>query len=368
MKIECSKDRLREAVNLVERLAGKNLSLPILSSVLMEVQKGILSLKATNLDVGLEIALPVKADGDIRLAVKASVLVNFLNNLGDEEKVVIEENEGNLKIYTQKTSATIKCYPADDFPVIPVVKEGEEFNMSAKDLSYGIKSVLYAASLSDIKPEIASVYIYKDENTVVFVSTDSFRLAEKRLTLNNKINEIEPIILPIKNAVEILRVFENNNDILKIKDDKHQISFFADNIHLTSRLIDGTFPDYRQIMPIKFKTEICLKREDVSNALKLSNIFTDRFNQVNLKIDPTSKTLQLNSSNQDVGENSVTVQAEEAKGEAIEVSFNAKYIIDCFQSVGTEPVWFKFNEKNRPMFISSEGDNNFRYIVMPINR
>ena len=368
MKIECLKDKLKEAVGLAEHLAGKNLSLPILSSVLLEEKDNVLHIRSTNLDVGFEIALPAKSDSNGRFAVNASVLGNFLNNLGAEDKVVIEEVKGNLKISTKKTSAVIKCYPADDFPLIPTVAEGEEFSFPAKDLAYGLKSVIYASSLSDIKPEIASVYLYQNDGQMVFVATDSFRLAEKRLNIIGKSFQIEPIIIPFKNAVEIVRVFENLNEIVNIRDDKNQISFFADNIHLVSRLIDGQFPDYRQIMPKQFKTEVSVKREDITNALKLSTIFTDRFNQVGLKIDPLTKTIQLNSSNQDVGENSVTIEAEEVRGEAVEVSFNAKYMMDCFQSITSGSFWLKFNEKNRPLFISGSGDDSFRYIVMPINR
>ena len=363
MKLELIKDRLKDVVMMAERVTGKNLSLPILSSILLEAKDNTLVVKATNLDVGLEIIIPAKVTENGSVAVTASILSSFLGNLNREDRVKIELLKENIHLSTGRSSTLIKSFSAEDFPVIPKVDGGETFQFNGKDIVSGLRSVIYASSLSDIKPEIASVYIYQDGKDIVFVATDSFRLAEKRIGLKEKNKDFQPVIIPYKNVAEIIKVFDINEEV-EIKGDKNQISFFTDNINLTSRVIDGNFPDYRQIMPKKFKTEVTIAREELLNALKLSNIFSDKFNQVNLKILPKDKIFEINSQNQDVGQNSISLEAT-LEGEDIEMSFNAKYILDSFQSINSDTIALKFD---RPLLVEGVGDRTFQYIVMPVNR
>jgi len=367
MKLELIKNKLKEVTSLAEKVAGKNLSLPILSSLLLEAKDNVLIIKATNLDVGLEIQIPAKITEEGSIAVGGSILNGFLGNLNKEEKIKIESIKDNIHLSTESSSTLIKSYSAEDFPVIPRVQEGNPISFNSRDLVLGLRSVLYSASVSDIKPEISSVYIFQEEKELVFVATDSFRLAEKRISFKDKDQEFQSVIIPFKNVSEIVRIFENLDEEVKIEANKNQISFYTDKIHLTSRVIDGNFPDYRQIMPKKFKTEIVVLREELISALKLANIFSDKFNQINIKLLPTSNIFELNSKNQDVGENNVSLQAD-LSGDDIEMSFNAKYILDSFQSINSEKIILRFNEKNRPLLILGVGDTSFQYIIMPINR
>src|SRR5680860_440144 len=362
MKLEIIKDKLKEIVTMAERVTGKNLSLPILSSILLEVKENFLIVKATNLDVGLEIELPAKIIEGGSVAVNASVLNTFLSNLNKEDKVKLELIKENIHISTKSSSTLIKSYPSEDFPVIPKVEDSDSFSFNSKDIVTGLRSVLYSASLSDIEPEISSVYIYQEDKYLIFVATDSFRLAEKRLIIRDKNKDFQSVIIPFKNVSELIKVFDNLDQEVKIKTNKNQISFYTDNIHFTSRVIDGNFPDYNQIMPKKFKTEVTISRDELLNALKLSNIFSDKFNQINIKISPTDNIFQLNSKNQDVGENTVSLQAV-LEGEEIEMSFNAKYILDCFQSITSDTVVLKFNEKNKPLLVLGINDTSFQYII-----
>jgi DNA polymerase-3 subunit beta len=166
------------------------------------------------------------------------------------------------------------------------------------------------------------------------------------------------------------RVFESQTGEISLKSTKNQISCLTDSIHCTSRLIDGVYPDYRQIMPTKSNLEAVIDRSELIQALKLTNIFADRFHQVTVTIDPTEKTVTFSAHNQDVGENKVTIPANLHGGnkESLEVSFNARYILDSFQSINSDRISLRFTEKNRPLLISGSGDNTFRYLVMPINR
>lgn len=368
MRIECAQEKLREAVGLAERISGKHMTLPVLSCLLLEATKdNHLVIKATNLDLGIEIIIPAKVEEPGIAAVPSSTLASFVGGIADGEKgVKITLQQGNVKISTAKSSGVIKTLPHEDFPSIPKVDSGNSFSLNAPDFVKGLKSVWYSSSISSIKPELSSVYVYCEEEFVVFVATDSFRLAEKRVKIK-KNKDFGTILIPHKNIPEILRVLENIQGEVSVELDKNQISFNYNGVYLVSRVIDGVFPDYKQIIPKQGVTEAILLKQDLMNALKLSNIFSDKFNQINIKVAPDSKKCEIKTKNNDIGENLTALDAV-VTGEAVDINFNYKYIIDCFQSVDSDSVALTFNGMHRPLIITPVSDNTFRYIVMPMNR
>ena len=365
MKLECSIEKIKNAVSQVERITGKNLTLPILSSVLLIASAKSLKLRATNLSLGVEVEIPAKIEKEGILAISGSVLNAIFSNVSQNENVLLEEKDGNLLIKTKKTQIKLKSQPHDDFPTIPVVN-GTSFEIDSKKLIDGIKSVYYSSSVSDIKPEISSVFIYTNNDNLVFVSTDSFRLAEKKVKTKG-LPEILGILIPFKNISEILKIFGEFQGLIKVCFNKNQISFSSDDVYLTSRVIDGIFPDYRQIIPKVFSTETVMLKQDLLNALKLSNIFSDKFNQVNLKISPKEKVFELSSANNDIGENKTYLDAV-VNGENVELSFNYKYFLDCFQSITTDSVSIKLSGNSKPIVVSPVSDPLFTYLIMPMNK
>jgi len=365
MKIECGIEKIKNAINQVEKITGKNLTLPVLNSILFIASGKSLKLRATNLSLGVEIEIPAKVEKEGIVAVSGSVLVGVFSNIFQNENIYLSEENGNLLIKTKKNQIKLKGQICDDFPTIPMVS-GKSFEIESKKLIDGIKSVYYSSSVSDIKPEISSVFIYSNEDNLTFVSTDSFRLAEKKVKIKG-LEEISGILIPFKNIPEILRVFGEFSGDIKVCFNKNQISFSSDNIYLTSRVIDGIFPDYRQIIPKEYKTEVVVLKQDLLNALKISNIFSDKFNQINLLIKTKEKVFELSSSNNDIGENKTQLDSA-ITGENIELGFNYKYFLDCFQSITTDSVSIKLNEASRPIVVSPVSDSSFTYLIMPMNR
>ncbi|MEI6280744.1 MAG: DNA polymerase III subunit beta [bacterium] len=365
MKLECSIEKLKNAISQVERITGKNLTLPILNSVLLIASGKFLKLRSTNLSLGVEVEVPAKIENEGILAVSGSVLTAIFSNISQNENILLEEKEGNLLIKAKKSQIKLKCQPNEDFPTIPIVK-GTSFEIDAKKLIDGIKSVYYSSSFSDVKPEISSVYIYTNEDGLVFVSTDSFRLAEKKIKVK-EVPEISGLLIPFKNISEILKIFGEIQGLIKVCFNKNQISFSSDNIYLTSRIIDGIFPDYRQIIPKDSLTNIVVLKQDLLSALKLSNIFSDKTSQVNLKVIPKEKVFELSSANNDIGENKTHLDAV-INGEVVELGFNYKYFLDCFQSINTDSVSIKLASSSKPIVINPVSDPSFTYLIMPMNR
>src|SRR3989344_1467719 len=182
MKIECGIEKLKDAISQAERITGKNLTLPILNSILIRASGKSIKLRSTNLSLGLEIEIPAKIEKEGIVAISGSVLFGIFSNISQNESVNIESVDGNIIVRTKKSKIKVKGNPTEDFPTIPLVS-GESFEIESKKLVDGIKSVYYSSSVSDIKPEISSVYMYKDADDLVFVSTDSFRLAEKKIKI-----------------------------------------------------------------------------------------------------------------------------------------------------------------------------------------
>ena len=365
MKLHCVREKIRDAVSIADRVTNKNLSLPILGSVLLIAQKNSLRIRATNLDLGVEIEIPSRVEKEGAVAIPGGLLNNFLSNIIDET-VVFEGRADNLSISSKNSATLIKSYPTDDFPLLPGAPKENTFTLSAKKLLEGLRSVWYSAGTSDIKPEIASVCIYTGENALFFTATDSFRLAEKKIPFTGK-EEITTILIPYRNALEITKILEHVPGDVSVFFNKNQIVFKYETLYVTSRLIDGVFPDYRQIIPKTFKTEVVVLKHDLLNSLKINNLFSDKFNQVSLSVNPAKKTFDVTAKNADIGENKTSLEAA-LSGEPVVLQFNQKYITDCFQSIPAESVCLQMNGEGKPLVMRGIGDQSFLYLVMPLNQ
>ncbi len=363
MKIACNKDVLKTALQQAERMTGKNLSLPVLSGIFLSPQNNSLLLRATNLDLGIEIKISAKIEGDGNVVVPGNILLGILSSVYDE-KVVLETINDTLIVSTSNTKSIVKCLMVEDFPTLPVVLGTQSFIVPSGKFIDGVKSVWYSASVSDMKPEISSIYLYPENEDIIFAATDSFRLAEKKVSFNKNI-PFSHILVPYKNMAEILRVFEDKEEDITVCFNKNQISLSVQNMYVTSRVVDGVFPDYRQIIPKEFITEATFLKQDIISALKVTNLFSDKFNRVDIYVSPVNKTFEVRAKNSSIGENTTKIDAT-LSGDEILCGFNQKYILDCFQSIKHESVVFRFSGVGRPLVVQGVGDKSFTYLIMPL--
>ncbi len=365
MKIECIKEKILYGVASAEKVTGKNLSLPILSSLYLRAEKNNLTVKGTNLDLGIEIQIPVKVLEEGEVVVPGSLLNGILSNL-QEEKIILETRESELFIITKNTSSTLKTVSAEDFPLIPKTTSSKIIEIDTQNFVQGFQSVWYSAAVTSMKPELSSVYVYAEKEELVFVATDSFRLAEKRVSIKKEI-DMEGILIPFKNIPEILRFLEAGKGEVSLSLDSGQVSFSREGGYLVSRVIEGLFPDYRQIIPKEAKTEVVVLKQDLLQALKLSHVFSDTFNQVILQVFPKEKNFEITTKNANLGENKTSIEAV-VKGEDSILSFNYKYITDCFSSIKNDSLTLFFHGVGKPLLIRGLHDKTFLYVVMPMNK
>lgn len=366
MKIEIIKEKFLEAITQCERVAGKHVSLPILSYVIIEAKGSSVVVKATNLDVGVEVSVQAKVLEEGAVAVSGSLMKSFISNSLPSKTVTIGTNESLCTITSGQSEASFNTMSAEEFPVIPRVTEGKVFTIESREFVLGLRSVVWSSAVSTIKPELSSVYIYEENDDLVFVATDSFRLAERKIKAK-KLTGFEPVLIPFKNALEIIRTFENLGGSIEMTITKNQLSITTESTHLSSRVVDGNFPDYRQIIPKEFTTKATILKADLVAALKLSGLFSNSFNQLTISFNVGGKILELSTKNNEVGEGKQVIKGV-IEGDDLVMSFNHKYILDCLSVIESESVVLKIAGPGRPMIISPSNNTGFTYLVMSMNR
>lgn len=366
MKFETNIEQFASAVSVTARFAERRPNLPVLASILIVAESGRLILRATNLECGVEITVPAKIIERGIVAISASILAGFVSNA--RGKNISGSVVGELfKIETDRVSANIKTIPHEDFPILPKVSAERSFTEKSNDFARAIRNVVYCASTSAVKPELQSILLYGDGGKLTAVATDSFRLAEKTVPLRAG-GTVPQLLLPARNAAELMRILDGaGSSEVGLYYNDNQLSTQVGNIYYTSRLIDGSFPNYRQILPKSFSTEAVILREDFSAALKSLAVFSDKFSQISLTIAPEKKAILLTSRNPDIGEQTSTVHAT-ISGGGLTMSFNSRYLADSLQAISGDSVRIHANGAGKAILIRDAVDESFLYLAMPMNR
>lgn len=364
MKLQCISNNLKEGVIIAERSTAKNQTLPVLNSVFIDAEKDSIKLKATNLETAIEIIISGKILESGSIVVPAKVLNSFLSNI-NEDQITLQTNKNNLFIKTNSIETTIQGYPKEDFPIFPKIDSEESLTMQTDELKDGLSSASIAVSVSDIKPELASVLFKIFKNTVKIAATDSFRLAEKTI-ISKKINKEKLIsfLVPQKGVHEILKLLDQNDGI-EIGINKNQFFLKGNRFRFISRLTDGKFPDYEQILSRNFKTTAVVKKSDIMSNIKLASVFVGRLSDISLNFKPAEKLILINVSNADVGSHSAKISAA-IQGENVDSRFNWKYLLDGVSQINNEYIEFNLNNSESPLLIKGKGDPSYFYLVMPM--
>lgn len=365
MYIECNIKDIQKTISFAEKVSSKNSTLPSLETILFSAKNNSCEISATNLSLGFSgtIAASVKKEGVV--SIKASTIASVILNLNDDGVLVLEESEGFLIISTKNTTAKFLITPSDDFPVIPFGGE-DKFSINKNEFINLLKSTFWSASQSEIKPEMSCVYIYTNNNTLVAVATDGYRLSEKTVPFKD---HNMTLLIPVKNIPDIIKIVSEWGDDLIIMYTKNQLTFsdIKNQQLLSTRLVDGTFPDYKQIIPTNNTTKVTLLKDDILKNIRLSNAFVDKFNHIRFNIDSANKNLSIYAGNNDSGEIESIIPAK-IDGEGLLINFNYRYFLECFQSIEDQSVILNLTTPNKPLVITGVNNKDFLYLVMPLNR
>ena len=362
MNVDCVKDKFYKAIILSERHISHEPHNPILQGISIEAKNNLLNIKATNLDTGFEIFIPaaVKTPGKIVIPAKSfSSLISTING----DKIKLEGKKNTLFITTDYTSTTIKGYSSDEFPPFPKITKTKSINFPHENISEYFSKVLVAASISEIKPEISSLFIQIHKSKIKLAATDSFRLAEK--VIEYKSDNAYSLLFPYKHMIELAKILEHVNEPLILDfNDTHAI-FSAKSFSYITRIRDGSFPNYESIIPSSFFTEVKVKKSELTNALKLASIFSSRLKEIHFNVYPEDNIFEVTTKSSDVGEHVSHLKAG-ITGERLSAVFNYNYVIDGVQNISSEDILLRFNGDSKPVLIQNPYDASYIYLAMPM--
>lgn len=364
MHFTVERELLLDRLDLLGRVSTKHVTLPVLQCVLITARNNVLTLKATNLEIGIEATVAAQINAEGMIAVPTTTLLQTIQYMSGKE-VELQVEDTTLVVESSGSRTSIKSIPEGEFPTIPRI-EAKGQAIQAPLFALGIKTASFAASVSSIKPELGSVFMsQKKEHSLTFVATDSFRLMEKTVPQKGFILD-DSILIPHKNAQELARVCEvkGGEPLFKVNENQCALEF-ADGVYITSRLTAGSFPDYEQIIPKEYSTHTTLLKNDLVHAFKKTNIFLNKFLQVSLVVTKTSLTVSANSGEVGTTTESIAAQTE---GDDITLNFNQRYIAECLSHISDESITLHFAGIGRPLVIKGVNDSTLRYLVMPMNK
>ncbi len=377
MKLLILQNKLKEGLNIIERIVGKSLSLPILNNTLIKAQKNFISLSATNLEIGINWQSLAKVETEGELVVPVRLLTNFFSLLANKQ-VILEKKDNFLVLEYDNIKTQIKCFSPEDFPILPQVSRENFIELEALPFCQGLEQLVDIVSPSQTRPEISGIYFSLQKEIIKLAATDSFRLGEKTLFFDKKsvfsksLTDEISFIFPQKTAKEIINVFGGKEEEIKLYFSPNQILFENETtetshprIQIISRLIEGEYPIYQDIIPKKYQTQVVLTKDEFLNQIKIAALFSGKINEVKFKINPQKEEIEIFSQNPDLGQHRSFLKGK-VKGEPLEISFNHKFLIDGLLTVKSSQISLELSGQEGPAVLKPVGDQTYLYVVMPI--
>lgn len=374
MKFSCNQDTFSKYLNIVSRVVSNKPGLPILNNVYFEASKGKLSMKTTDLELSISTWIGADVEDDGKVTLPAKQLSEFVNSV-PEEKIEVMVEKQNLNISTSNNSASFNTMPSEDFPNIPSIdkKEKPYLQINNADLVLAINRVAFAAATDDIKPVLTGVKVeIKDNGTASFVATDGLRLSKQDISIEKGVKS-KDFLIPVRALTELSHIVneigEEAGELISLYliEEKNQVMFRVGDIDIISRLIDGEFPEYEQIIPTGYKTKCDIERDEFLNSLKVVNIIARSVlgNKMILQIQSKENNISLSAVQSDLGKNESKFDCK-VEGDDLKIAFSSKLLSDILNHVDSEKIIFECSESVRPGVFKIEDDKSFIHLVMPM--
>ena len=376
MKITCKQQDLSRGLSAVSHAVSNRSTLPILSNILLATDNGRLKLSATNLEIGINCWVEAQIAEDGATTVPAKLLTDLVNSLSQASVDISAPEDSNvLSVKSSGSNANIKGMDASEFPLIPSAEGGEQpVRFDASQLKEMIEEVAFAAADDDSRPVFTGVLIQVSEEKITFAAADAFRLAVRVSPLPGDDHPRGDILVPARTLTELARILPSEGQVeMIVTPNRSQVLFHTPQLDLVSRLIEGTFPNYRQIIPREHSTRAVVETKQFAEAAKRAALFArDSSNIAHIKInagandglEPGSVTVEANA--EDLGDNVSTINAA-VDGPDLQIIFNVKYLADVLAVIGTPEVALEANAPTKPGVIKPVGSNDYTYVIMPMH-
>jgi DNA polymerase III subunit beta len=377
MKTKILQEKLYQAVSKVEKITGKDVTLPILSNILLRAEKNSLTAIATNLETGISWKLLSKTEDEGSIALPAQTFSGLVGSFPGGS-VSIESDNGSVTVLGDRRKSTLKGLNAEEFPALPINTSGEYLNIRADVFCQALSQVVNFTSSSSIKPEITGVYVFFGNNEIKIVATDSFRLGEKTIKMpkSKALTKDYAIILPARAVKEIISIFGDKQSNINIFLTTNQVTIDIDpgddatqpQIQFVSRLIEGDFPDYRAIIPTSSAASMSFSKKEILNHLKSAGLFAGKGNEIVVRLSQKDAILTISSQSAELGEYESELKLGDATGGDITVTFNYRFLVDGLSSIKDDKCVFEFSSDDGPGVLKPADDPDFICILMPIKK
>ncbi len=376
MKITCKQQDLSRGLTAVSHAVSSRSTLPILSNILLATDQGRLKLAATNLEIGINCWVDAQIHEEGTTTVPAKLLTDLVSGLPQAPvDISVAEDTNLLTIKSSGSIANIKGMDASEFPLIPSAEGGEPpVLLDAVLLKEMIAEVAFAAADDDSRPVFTGVQVQVNEEKITFAAADAFRLAVRVAPLPGDDHPRGDILVPARTLTELARILPAEGPVeMIVTPNRSQVLFHTPQLDLVSRLIDGTFPNFRQIIPKEHATRAVVETKLFAEAVKRAALFArDSSNITRVKINPGENdglepgALTVEATAEDLGDNTSTVNAA-VDGPELQIIFNVKYLADVLAVIGTPEVALEANGATKPGVIKPVGASDYTYVIMPMH-
>ncbi|MFZ5932689.1 MAG: DNA polymerase III subunit beta [Patescibacteria group bacterium] len=363
MKIEVLQESLTKALTLASRFVSPRAQLPVLGNILLSAKKNKLQISSTNLEVSVSSSVVAKVEREGEITVPGRTITDLISNL-NSQSVKLEAEKEHLKISTPNFESDISGMNASDFPAIPQLIAKETGVPLKKDLFLeGLSQVLYAASIDETRPVLTGVLFIFQQDVLVLVATDGFRLSQKKVSIKAK--ALQKLILPKSILFELSRFNEAEEIVLAFNQKENQVLFATDDTVFSSRLLEGEFPDYERIIPKSTLAKVFLDKEELLRAVKLAGVFARESANI-IKLNLGKDYVDILAESAASGNQTTRIDAKVEGEEKMEVAFNYRFLEEFLHSVKGEEVKLELSGPSSPGVFTDPKDPTFLHLIMPV--
>jgi DNA polymerase-3 subunit beta len=372
MKVSCSQEDLSKGLAVVGRAVATRAVLPITNNVLIATEGSRLRLAATNLEIAISCWIPATIEKEGTVTIPARLVTDFVNSLpsGQQIAMALSPRSRSVELRCARHEAHISGLDPADFPAIPKITDGMNVKVKPGDLRLAINQVGFAAASEESRPVLTGVHAEFEGEQLTLAAADGFRLAVRKVALAKPVDTKIAIIIPARSLAELNRLISEQEEPLEltVNSQKSQVLFRLRNVEMVSQLIQGTFPNYSQLIPKSYSTRAVIKLSEFLRATKSASIFArDGSGIVRLQIMPRDGKgkIAISARAEEIGDNlgevDATVEGEEAK-----IAFNSKYLMDVLGVIAKEEVALETTTSSSPGVIRPVGDESYIHVVMPM--
>ena len=373
MKVTVLQENLAHGLSIVSRAVSPRSTLPVLSNILIASDEGRLRLSATNLELGITCWIAARIEQEGSTTVPARTFADLINALPiDQVQLTLDTQTQSLHVHGGTSNNDIKCIDAQEFPPLPVPDMDGAVQLNVADFKEMIQQVAFAASTDEARPVLMGVLVSVEKDQITMAAADGFRLSVRKATLSSSLPQPFTAIIPARALNELARVSSDGEEpiYMVMPKGRGQVLFRVKDVEVVSQLIDGTFPDYQQIIPRNYKSRTLVSTLSMLKACKQAEIFAREGSNVarlNIKSagEPGPGTVKISAQSEETGSNETVVEAT-IEGVGLLIGFNVKYLREVLEVIKTPNVALETSTPNAPGVIRPVGDDNFLHVIMPM--